>query len=74
MGCAGSSEVDPDAPDGSASDGGDIKMFSAGSHALANTKLGGTHYGKASAHTHRVVIYTPTDHSSPSLLAENGES
>lgn len=78
MGCGGSSEADSDAPGGSASDGGDIKMFSAGSHALANTKLGGDHYGKASAHTHhahRVVIgITLTEHSSPCLLTENGES
>ena len=65
MGCAASSEDNSDAPGESASDGGDIKMFSAGSHALANTKLSGKPYGQASAHTHHtqrrttLVIGTP---------------
>ena len=76
MGCAASSEDNSDAPGESASDGGDIKMFSAGSHALANTKLSGKPYGQASAHTrthtpHAASNHTrywdPTEHS-PSLL------
>jgi hypothetical protein len=78
MGCAASSEDNSDAPGESASDGGDIKMFSAESHALANTKLGGKHYGQASAHNPPKTrdtaesYWDPTEHS-PSLLTGNGE-
>lgn len=74
MGCGASSV----APGESASDGGDIKMFSAESHALANTKLGGKHYGQASAHNPPKTrdtaesYWDPTEHS-PSLLTGNGE-